>query len=164
MTSCLVDFFEHNRWANLQMIDTCTPLTDTQLGATVDGTYGTIRDTLIHLVVSETSYVARLRNTERPRSGWRDEFPGFPTLRAAAAQSGADLIELAANADATRMIRGQHGNGQRFALPMGILLVQAVNHATEHRSQIATILTQLGIEPPALDGWSFGVSQARAGG
>jgi uncharacterized damage-inducible protein DinB len=34
-------------------------------------------------------------------------------------------------------------------------LLQAVNHSTEHRSQIATILTQLGIEPPSMDGWTF---------
>ena len=37
----------------------------------------------------------------------------------------------------------------------GLLLLQAVNHATEHRSQIATILTQLGVEPPDMSGWRF---------
>ena len=40
-------------------------------------------------------------------------------------------------------------------MPASLILLQAVNHATEHRSQIATILTQLGIEPPAMDGWTF---------
>ncbi|MCP4140149.1 MAG: hypothetical protein GY755_07650 [Chloroflexi bacterium] len=29
------------------------------------------------------------------------------------------------------------------------------NHAIEHRSQIMTILTQLGIQPPDLDGWTY---------
>jgi uncharacterized damage-inducible protein DinB len=36
-----------------------------------------------------------------------------------------------------------------------LLLLQAVNHGTEHRSQIATILTQLGVEPPEMDGWTY---------
>ena len=36
-----------------------------------------------------------------------------------------------------------------------ILLTQAINHATEHRAQIMTILTQLGIQPPNLDSWSY---------
>ena len=36
-----------------------------------------------------------------------------------------------------------------------LLLVQAINHATEHRTQVAAILTQLGIEPPGMDGWTY---------
>jgi uncharacterized damage-inducible protein DinB len=34
-------------------------------------------------------------------------------------------------------------------------LLQAVNHGTEHRSQVATILTQLGVVPPEMDGWTY---------
>lgn len=36
-----------------------------------------------------------------------------------------------------------------------LLLLQAINHGTEHRSQIATILTQLGVEAPEMDGWTY---------
>jgi len=39
-------------------------------------------------------------------------------------------------------------------VPKTILLAQATNHATEHRTQIMTILTQLGIQPPELDRWA----------
>lgn len=31
------------------------------------------------------------------------------------------------------------------------------NHATDHRSQIATLLTQQGITPPGLDAWDYNV-------
>jgi uncharacterized damage-inducible protein DinB len=34
-------------------------------------------------------------------------------------------------------------------------MLQAINHATEHRTHIATILTQQGVEPPVLDGWHY---------
>ena len=40
-------------------------------------------------------------------------------------------------------------------IPVGILLIQAINHATEHRAQVATILTQQGSTPPEMDGWTF---------
>jgi len=40
-------------------------------------------------------------------------------------------------------------------VPKTIILTQAINHATEHRAQIMAILTQLGIQPPELDGWSY---------
>jgi len=35
------------------------------------------------------------------------------------------------------------------------VVIQAINHAIDHRSQIATLLSQQGIEPPDLDGWAY---------
>ena len=34
-------------------------------------------------------------------------------------------------------------------------MVQAVTHSTEHRTHIATIITQLGREPPDMSGWQY---------
>jgi uncharacterized damage-inducible protein DinB len=34
-------------------------------------------------------------------------------------------------------------------------MVQAINHSTEHRTQIAAIITQLGMEPPDMSGWQY---------
>jgi len=48
-------------------------------------------------------------------------------------------------------------------VPTSVVLLQAINHGTEHRSQAATILTQLGIEPPPMDGWNFGDSEEQPG-
>ncbi len=36
-----------------------------------------------------------------------------------------------------------------------IVLIQDINHAIDHRSQIATLLSQQDIEPPRLDGWGY---------
>jgi uncharacterized damage-inducible protein DinB len=33
--------------------------------------------------------------------------------------------------------------------------MQAIHHATDHRSQIATILSQIGLEPPDLSVWAY---------
>jgi uncharacterized damage-inducible protein DinB len=35
-------------------------------------------------------------------------------------------------------------------------MVQVINHATEHREQITSMLSALGVTPPNLDGWSYG--------
>jgi hypothetical protein len=35
----------------------------------------------------------------------------------------------------------------------GIRLAQALHHGTDHRSQICTALTALGVEPPGIDAW-----------
>ena len=46
--------------------------------------------------------------------------------------------------------------------PIGVRLAQALHHGTDHRSQICTALTTLGVEPPAVDVWDFGVKTGRS--
>ena len=36
-----------------------------------------------------------------------------------------------------------------------VVMVQAINHATEHREQIKSMLSALGVTPPDIDGWSY---------
>ena len=45
--------------------------------------------------------------------------------------------------------------------PVGIRLAQALHHGTDHRSQICTALTTLGVEPPGIDVWDYGVEAGR---
>jgi uncharacterized damage-inducible protein DinB len=42
-----------------------------------------------------------------------------------------------------------------WRMPVSLFLLQAINHGTEHRSQVATILTQPGFQPPKMDGWTY---------
>jgi uncharacterized damage-inducible protein DinB len=44
---------------------------------------------------------------------------------------------------------------------LGVRLAQALHHGTDHRSQICTALTSLGVEPPAIDVWDYGVANGR---
>jgi uncharacterized damage-inducible protein DinB len=152
----LPEFFKHNRWANLLLLDACVSLTEEQLGAAVPGTYGPLGATLTHLVAAEESYLARLAQAERPDRAWADgPFPGVAALRERAGRSGAALIAAARQETAGRILRGTW-RGEPYALPVAIVLLQAINHATEHRAHVATILSQLGIVPPDLDGWAYG--------
>jgi hypothetical protein len=35
------------------------------------------------------------------------------------------------------------------------VLIQAIKHATDHRSQVATVLSQQDVTLPELDGWAY---------
>lgn len=154
MTSLLVKLFEHNRWANLRTVAACAGLTDTQLDATVRGTAGSVRDTLMHVAGAEQRYVMRLSGRQ-PTYGERDGWRGIDALRQALDESGRALVALAGRADPDEVLEGEY-QGQAYKLPVATVYVQAINHATEHRSQIATILTQRGVEPPDCSGWAWG--------
>lgn len=80
--STLAALFEHNRWANEQLLDACRDLTPEQLATKVEGTYGALGETLAHLVSGETFYVELLTDWS-PAEHWRRADP-FPGHRAAA--------------------------------------------------------------------------------
>ena len=156
MANGLTELFKHNLWANLHLLDVCARLDEAHLDATVPGTYGSIRDTLIHLFAAEARYVALLSDRQPDQSfNERTGFPGWEQVRERARQSGEALIAISENFDASRVLRGTR-NGESYAISALVPVIQAINHATEHRVHIATILTQQGVEPPTLDGWRYG--------
>ncbi len=70
------------------------------------------------------------------------------------------LLEEGVDSDAmTREIDPDDGFQRRA--PMGIRLAQALHHGNDHRSQICTALTTLGVEPPAVDAFTFGLQDGR---
>ncbi len=156
----LTTLFSHHLWANLRLLDQCTLLNDEQLDASVVGTYGSIRSTLEHMVLAEQSYFSRISTGQRLRRA--EDAP--PLTLAEMAESlrttGSGLIAWAAKVQAGDAVEIDW-DGTSRAVPKAVLLTQAINHATEHRSQIMTILTQLGIEPPELDGWTYFDEQGR---
>ena len=152
----LVEFFRHNTMMNERLMKACRQLTPEQLGATATGTYGSIGATLVHIANSQVGYAARVLDTERPERLPEDPFPGFEPLTERFAQGDAQLEGAATRAGQDREVQvtGDDPPGTWW-MPVSLYLLQAVNHGTEHRSQVATILTQLGVEPPEMDGWTY---------
>lgn len=152
----VVEFFRHNSMMNGRLVEACRPLSPEQLQATATGTYGSVGATLVHIANAQEGYAARILGTERPERLPEDPFPGFDSLAERFSHGDARLEEAATQAGQDREVQvtGDDPPGT-FRLPASLILLQAVNHGTEHRSQVATILTQLGIEPPEMDGWTY---------
>ena|SRR5436190_16940312 len=155
MSAPFVDLYKHNLWANLKLLDVCSPLSDEQLEAGAAGTYGTVKNTLVHMVAAERRYVAMLRGEQPDRTIHESlGFPGIDALRESAQQSGQALIQIAEREQTGRILSGEW-RGEPFTINISIPLIQAINHATEHRAHIMTVLSQNSVEVPELDGWSF---------
>jgi uncharacterized damage-inducible protein DinB len=152
----ITEFFRHNSMMNRMLVEACRPLSPEQLGATVTGTYGSIGATLVHIANSQEGYTARLLETERPERLPEDPFPGVEALVERFAHGDARLEEAATQAGRDREVQvtGDDPPGTWW-MRVSLFLLQAVNHGTEHRSQVSTILTQLGVEPPEMDGWTY---------
>jgi uncharacterized damage-inducible protein DinB len=146
--------FAHNTWANLKLLDFCEQLTDAQLDATAIGGFGSIRSTLAHIVGAEASYVARVDGKRPPHVLVRGQFPGFTALKEVTRWAGDELLRLALVSQQGTLVQEREGT-LVCEYPLASLMVQEVTHAAEHRTQIATIVTQLGLEPPDMSGWKY---------
>lgn len=149
----LAAIFDHNRWANEQLLQACRGLTADQLATAVAGTYGDLGATLAHIASGEAFY-ALLLTGWTPATAWQqdDPFPGVEPLLEVVRETGTRLLAAAETIPADQPIERDPGE----LIPASVILVQAINHATEHRAHATTILSQLGIEPPQIDGWHFG--------
>jgi len=151
----LVRMFEHNDWGNAEAIEACRRLTDAQLDAPPPpGSDWTLRQVLVHVVESQAGY---LRILSGGRRGGETATSSFESLRESARKSGAGLLALA-RAEATARPQGPITTSDGYRIEPWTVLVQAIQHATEHRRQIADRLRSLGVKPPRLDGWGFGES------
>src|SRR5665811_1058366 len=101
------------------------------------------------------SYVMALGGGQPDHPVRKDEpFPGVAMLREQAERSGERLIKFAEEHPAGKVLTGLW-HGEPYRMAASIFMVQAINHATEHRSHVVSILTQNGVEVPGMDGWFF---------
>jgi uncharacterized damage-inducible protein DinB len=158
--SLLADAFGHHVWATHRVIDACRPLAPSQLDTAVAGIYGSILGTLRHLVEADTWYLFAL--TGGRMAGVDADEMGLDDLGAVMEANGAAWSSLLAeDLDPDAVVVRQRDDGSESHAPAGIRLAQALHHGSDHRSQVCTALTTLGLRPPEVDVWDFAESEGR---
>ena len=148
----LVKLFEHNNWANQKIIEACYALGADQLDAEPQSAVkGNIRSTLLHLASSQRGYLALLTLPIEDRPTTPLE---FGELQKSVLASGEGLLRLAKRDGLSLDSRLQTRDG--YYTEPWVVMLQAINHATEHREQIKSMLSALGVTPPDIDGWDYG--------
>ena len=160
MNTILVNLFHHHRWANERMFEVCLPLSDAQLGAEVTGTFGRLTRPSFTLPAQRAATSILIGWTPPDGYGLGEgvAFPGVPLLIERVRMTGDALVEVARELPAERVLAGEDTDP---TFPAWVVLLQAAYHATEHRQQIATMPTHLGIEPPEPDLWAFNEARER---
>jgi uncharacterized damage-inducible protein DinB len=159
----LRDLARHNSWATARIVDFCKGLDQKILNSKVPGTYGSIFDTVRHIIDSEASYLYRSTGawSELP---WRYDDPVDLDVLAERAVLLAGVFEefvsRKVNIEATGV--ATNDDGTVYAVPVGIFITQIIYHANEHRSQVCSTLGSLGVEPPNLSAWEFSFATGRS--
>jgi uncharacterized damage-inducible protein DinB len=155
MNQPFAEMFRYNRWATATILEACRALTDEQLDAHPPGVSGPVRELLTHLVGGQQSQVLRTKGRQHEDEFTRfSNWPGFDALLAAAAESSDELIAIAESLDEDAEAE-LHYQGKVGRLPKSFLLVHAMEHGVEHRTEIKVALGAIGVATPDLDGWAY---------
>ena len=149
------DALLYNRWANLQILDDCSALDEEQLRLTTPGAYGSIADMLQHLLSAEQRYVKRLTGAETTLHE-KHAFPGVDGLKEHARRSGDALLKAAEALEADDSTEVDY-DGTKVKLRKSLIVVQAIHHGNDHRTQVGMVLEGNSIPHQEIDVWHYGL-------
>jgi uncharacterized damage-inducible protein DinB len=142
---------EYNQWMNEKLYDACAKLDDAQRTEDRGAFFGSIHNTLNHLLWGDRAFLARLLGWNIDLGMPRDVlFDDFVALRRERTRLDEILREWAKTLEEgsldepieLRSVAYQ----RRRRIPRFLLVVQMFNHQTHHRGQLTTLLSQRGID------------------
>jgi uncharacterized damage-inducible protein DinB len=138
-------------WARNRMLDAVDPLTQEQFVRELGGSFGSVRNTVVHTLSAECVWLSRWKGENPPGMLSPDGYPDPASVRRAWTDSEAKLrqfFELVDEAGLQTVVPYQLFSGLASASPLWQMLQHVVNHASYHRGQVTTLLRQLGAAPP----------------
>ncbi|MEM7114218.1 MAG: DinB family protein [Chloroflexota bacterium] len=151
----LKKMFEYNLAANTRMIELCMNLSDEQLAVEAEGVYGQIKPLLVHTVRAEGGYIGRLTG-KRP---WAEDLDmdslSLAELLEKAKVSGNRFVEIVGDVDPSKSHTVDAPWGEEYTFFNWTVVLQALYHGIEHRTQIKFLLTKLGVEHPDFAAWDY---------
>ena len=164
MNIILQDIIEHHIWANDTLYAFCESLTPEQLALSVPGTFGQVHKTLTHIAEAEQIYLSRIPDTgiERLLNDETTPLPPVAKLRAALRRTGTAWHQVIGRWPDDHPISYRRRDGRMEHRSVSFSVVQMLDHASEHRNHVRTILSAHGIEPPEIDGWLWDNERAKA--
>jgi uncharacterized damage-inducible protein DinB len=151
MTSVLLELVRHKTWATRKLVELCQSLDPALVDATSPGTYGTIRQTLVHLVNADRNYFRRIGG-DQPWDRMDEQTTDLPTVAARFLEIAPQWESLAQDASvADRDLLYPKGEVVKGAA----VFAQSIHHGDAHRAHVLSILGSHGIQVPELDLWEY---------
>ena len=150
--------YGYNQWATERVLTAADGLTEEQFLAPGGAGHGSIRDTLVHLINVQRRWLSwwdgccarrSLQSAARPVPP-----PDLAALRAlweALDRQTRAFVERLGDEEAARDYVNELPNGAEWRMALWQMMLHVANHGTQHRSEVAAMLTHAGHSPGDLD-------------
>ena len=157
--------YEYDRWANSRVLQAASALSDEQFMRDLGGSFRSVRDTLVHIIGGEWSWLAYWKEpchsssfltdlkTRRDALFNPDAFPNVAAVQlkwAEVEEEQAEFVNCVTDESLEKMIPFR-----TTQVRLAQLMQHLANHSTYHRGQVALMMRQLDAEPVATDFHEF---------
>ena len=155
--------YAYNDWANERILDEAGKLTSAQLFEPIDGGFGSIHQTLVHLMETEWIWAGVIWRGKAIGIDWETveldpaDFPDVAAIRVRWTEIRADHQDFVAaltpdgENSPNQVVAWDAEAGAVWRRPLWPLMLHLANHGTQHRSELAMLLTRFGHSPGDLD-------------
>lgn len=150
----LQELFDYSYWANTRLFNVLAWVAPEQFTQTLGGSYGSIRNTLVHLLSAEAGWLERCGG---PKRGPRLNPADFPTLNSVIRtwdKVEVNMRRLLADLrdeDLGRKVEFSFEPTRHYSMSVGEMLHHAALHGVHHRGQVALLIRVLGYVPGNVD-------------
>ncbi len=145
--------YEYGIWANKKLLNTASALTAEQLRKPFTKHEFTILGSFVHLISAERRWYQSWIGVPLENRLTVDDLPTLDAVKARWEQLYVERRALIESLTPERLQQPlvRKLQGQEQSIPLWQTLVHVANHGTQHRSEIALMLTDLGHSPGDLD-------------
>jgi uncharacterized damage-inducible protein DinB len=145
--------YDYGYWANRKLFPVIAALTAEEFTTPVAGSWGSVRNTLVHMMSAEWGWLERCGGAPRGPTLTPEDFPTFDSVVATWTVVEGHMRAFLATlteADVTRVVAFTL-LGKQSAGELGAMLQHGATHSVHHRGQIALLLRVLGHAPGNVD-------------
>jgi uncharacterized damage-inducible protein DinB len=159
MLEMIRTYYGYNNWATERLLGAAEPISAEQLNAPGDAGHGSIRDTLLHLFTTQRGWLSWWSGALPAQEAYQLQLDpaahsDIPALRRTWQAITAETVAFLASLDeeaATREYQAVVQDQIQFRMVLWKMMLHVANHGTQHRSEVAAMLTTIGHSPGDLD-------------
>ena len=148
------EIYDYGHWADRKLLDAVAGLGPDEFTRSVAGSYGSIRNTLVHTISAEWGWLERCGG---PARGARLKPEDYPTFESVVELSrkvegyARDLLSRLTDVDLTRVVEFSLVAPETYRMTVEQMLRHAAIHSVHHRGQAALLTRMLGHSPGNFD-------------
>jgi uncharacterized damage-inducible protein DinB len=146
--------FNYSYWANRQLFSALRQLSTAQFTQSTAGSYGSVRNTIVHMLSAEWGWLDRCGGTARGAALIASDYPTLSSVVERWQQVEGyvrEFLSILRDEDLDRNVEFALGTGPKQTMLLGELMHHAANHGAHHRGQLAMLIRMLGYAPGNFD-------------